>query len=108
MPSEIKTEEFERVVLQADRPTLVDFWGSWCIPCKQMEPILHELAAARPDVQFVKVNVNRNRPLVTQHRVMGVPSFVLFADGQERGRVVGAQTAAQLAAFIDRHLAGGD
>ena len=78
MPTEVKTEDFERAVLQARRPTLVDFWGSWCIPCKQMEPVLEALAASRPDLAVVKVNVNRNRPLVSQYRIMGVPTFVLF------------------------------
>ncbi len=105
MPAEIRTEDFDREVLQAGKPTLVDFWGSWCIPCKQMEPALETLAASRPDLAVVKVNVNRHRALVAEYRVMGVPTFVLFQDGEERGRVVGAQTAEQLAGFIDQHLA---
>ncbi len=106
MPAEIRTDDFEREVLQADKPTLVDFWGSWCIPCKQMEPILETLAASRPDLAVVKVNINRNRRLAIEYRVMGVPTFILFQNGEERGRVVGAHTAAQLQRFINDHLAG--
>jgi len=102
---ELTAKDFDQEVLRAQRPALVDFWGSWCIPCKQMEPVVEALKESHPDLGVFSVNVNRNPRLVAQYRIMGVPTFVLFRDGEERGRVVGAQSPDQLVGFIRDHLA---
>jgi len=99
-----EAESFEERVIRAKKPALVDFWGSWCIPCKQMEPILEALRGSRPDLEVLKVNVNRNPRLASQYRIMGVPTLVLFQDGEERGRAVGAHSLDQLTRFIEEHL----
>lgn len=102
---EITARDFDQKVLQAKKPALVDFWGSWCIPCKQMEPVVEALEDSQLELELFEVNVNRNRGLAAQHRIKGVPTFVLFQDGEERGRVVGAQSPDQLIGFIKEHLA---
>ena len=104
MPMEIKAKDFDHKVLQAEKPAMVDFWGSWCIPCKQMAPVMEALQQSQPDLAIFEVNVNRNPRLAAHYRVRGVPTFVLFQDGEERGRVVGAQTADQLIGFIKDRL----
>jgi len=101
---EIKAKDFDHKVLQAEKPAVVDFWGSWCIPCKQMEPAVEALRESQVDLEVFEVNVNRNPRLAAQYRIMGVPTFVLFQDGEERGRVIGAQTPDQLMRFIEDHL----
>ncbi len=83
---------------------MVDFWGSWCIPCKQMDPILEAVAEKQPDLAVFDVNVNRNPSLAAKYRIRGVPTLILFQNGEERGRAVGAQTAGQVLKFIEEHL----
>ncbi|MGC9318385.1 MAG: thioredoxin family protein [Armatimonadota bacterium] len=102
---ELSTKDFDQEVLQADKPVLVDFWGSWCIPCKQMEPTLKQLEDSGFDLEIFQVNVNRNPQLRARYQIMGVPTFILFEAGQERARVVGAQSPDQLLSFIGDHLA---
>ncbi|MEA3401514.1 MAG: thioredoxin family protein [Armatimonadota bacterium] len=101
---EISARNFDQEVLQADKPVLVDFWGSWCIPCKQMEPTLRKLEDSGFDLEVFQVNVNRNPRLRARYHILGVPTFILFQAGQERGRVVGSQSPDQLIGFIEDHL----
>jgi thioredoxin 1 len=98
---EISAKNFPQHVLEADGPVLVDFWGSWCIPCKQMEPVVEQLEESGRDLDVFQVNVNRNPQLRARYQIRGVPTFILFQQGEERGRVVGAQTPDQLMRFID-------
>lgn len=100
---EISAKDFPQQVLGADGPVLVDFWGSWCIPCKQMEPVVEKIEESGRDLDVFQVNVNRNPQLRTRYQIQGVPTFILFQEGEERGRVVGAQTPGQLIRFIDDH-----
>lgn len=105
---EVTAREFEEKVLKCQRPALVDFWGSWCIPCKQMEPVLEKLSESELDLEVFSVNINRNPGLRMRYRIAGVPTFILFRDGEERGRVVGAQTPEQLVEFVRGHLDGAE
>lgn len=81
---------------------LVDFYADWCGPCKQMEPMV-ERVARETDAAVAKVNIDDNRRLAQQYQVRGVPTVVLFVDGEPADRAVGLQSADQLAALVTQH-----
>lgn len=86
----LNTDEFETQVLKADKPAMVEFGASWCGPCKMLEPVLEELALElEGKVDFFTVNVDQNPELVMAHGVMGVPTVILFRDGQAVNRMTG-------------------
>lgn len=96
-------ESFERDVLQSDRPVLVDFHAEWCGPCHVIGPIIEEIAqdyAGRVNVR--KVDVDENQGLAEQYGVRGIPTLLLFNDGQVHETVVGLQSKTQLAIILDR------
>jgi thioredoxin 1 len=96
---------FEADVLQATRPVLVDYWAEWCGPCKQIAPILDELAGEYGErLQIVKLNTEQNRAIPTQFGIRGIPTLMLFKDGQLAATKVGALSKTQLTAFIDSNL----
>ena len=102
----ISDASFESDVLQADKPVLVDYWAEWCGPCKMIAPILDELAPAyQGKVQIAKMNVDENRAVPAQFGIRGIPTLMLFKDGQLAATKVGAMSKAQLTAFIDQQLA---
>ncbi|TKJ39157.1 thioredoxin [candidate division TA06 bacterium B3_TA06] len=105
---EVKTaEEFKKEVLQAKVPVIVDFWASWCQPCKILGPIVEELAKDYDGrARVVKVNVDEARELVQIHQVMSIPTVVFFKQGQARDRSIGAVPKAILAEKLDALLEG--
>jgi thioredoxin 1 len=97
--------DFEAEVLKASEPVLVDFWAEWCGPCKMISPIVDELArnyAGR--VKVVKVNIDNNPNIPRQYAVRGIPTLMMFKDGQVAGTQVGAVGKAQLAQFVDKAI----
>ncbi len=96
----VKSEDFKEVVLNADKPVLVDFWAKWCGPCQTMGPIVEELAEELPDIKVCKLDIDDAMETARQYRVMSIPTFVLFKDGEVVSRTVGEQTKAELMAFI--------
>ncbi|HHW91143.1 MAG TPA: thioredoxin [Firmicutes bacterium] len=87
---EIAGGDFSTAVLKAQDPVLVDFWATWCGPCKMLAPVLEEIAAELEGrLKMVKVNVEENRELVGQFRIMSVPTLVLLKDGKELTRLTG-------------------
>ena len=83
---------------------LVDFWAEWCGPCKAIAPVLEELAANNPDnLQVVKVDVDQHGDSAQSHHVSGIPTLLLFKEGKEVAREVGAQQLASYQAMIDTH-----
>jgi len=102
----ISDATFEADVLQADKPVLVDYWAEWCGPCKMIAPILDEVAGTYGDkLQIAKMNVDENRDIPAKFGIRGIPTLMLFKDGQLAATKVGAMSKAQLTAFIDQQLA---
>ncbi len=97
---------FETDVLQSATAVLVDYWAEWCGPCKMIAPILDEIATAyEGKLQIAKMNVDENREIPAKFGIRGIPTLMLFKNGQLAATKVGALSKAQLAAFIDQHLA---
>ena len=97
---EITSADFEEVVLKSDKPVLVDFNATWCGPCRMLKPILEDVAAQRPDVKVVGVDVDENSDLAEEYDVFSIPCLVLFRDGAEADRSVGLVPKEQLLKFL--------
>ena len=89
-PLHVSTKDFENQVLQATQPVVVYFWAEWCGPCHMMAPVLDQLAGELEGrISFAKVNVDENPDLSVRYGVEGIPSLIVFSQGQEAGRIVG-------------------
>ena len=96
----ITKENFEQEVLKSDKPVLLDFWASWCGPCRMLSPILEELAAENPDVKVAKVNTDEQMELAMQFNVMSIPAIFVVKDGQVVNQTVGVQPKENLLALL--------
>lgn len=101
----ITDASFEADVLQPGSTVLVDFWAEWCGPCKMIAPILDEVAGAyQGKLVVTKMNVDDNRTVPAKFGIRGIPTLMLFKNGELVATKVGALAKAQLTAFIDQHL----
>ncbi|MDT8405950.1 MAG: thioredoxin TrxA [Methylococcales bacterium] len=101
----ISDSEFEAQVLQADVPVLVDYWAEWCGPCRMIAPVLDEIAKEYGDrLEVVKINVDENPQTPQNYGVRGIPTLMLFKNGEIEGTKVGALSKSQLTSFIDSYL----
>jgi thioredoxin len=100
---EIRDNDFEEMVLQSDRPVLVDFWASWCPPCKMMQPVVDKLATKVEDwADVYSINIDRSPNLAGKYEVSGVPTFIAFADGKPIDRKTGALTEGQMMGLLKK------
>ena len=97
---------FEADVLKSTQPVLIDYWAEWCGPCKMIAPILDEISASyQGKLQIAKMNVDENREIPAKFGIRGIPTLMVFKNGQLSATKVGALSKAQLVAFIDQQLA---
>jgi thioredoxin 1 len=102
----ISDDSFEKEVLQSTEPVLVDYWAEWCGPCKMIAPILDEVAGNyQGKLQIAKMNVDENREIPGKFGIRGIPTLMLFKNGQLAATKVGALSKSQLTEFIDQQLA---
>ena len=96
---------FETEVLQSQTPVLVDYWAEWCGPCKMMAPLLDEIANEYSDrLKVAKLNIDENQITPPKYGIRGIPTLMLFKNGNIEATKVGALSKSQLTAFIDSHI----
>ena len=101
----VSDASFETDVLQADGPVRLDFWAEWCGPCKQIAPILEDLAKEMSGkVRVAKINIDENPEIPTKYGVRGIPTLMLFKDGQVAGTKIGAMPKTDLARWVEETL----
>lgn len=101
----VSDDTFEEDVLKSDMPVLIDYWAEWCGPCKMIAPVLSEIAQEYSDrVKVVKLNIDDNPETPPKYGIRGIPTLMLFKDGNVEATKVGAVSKSQLTAFIDGNL----
>jgi thioredoxin 1 len=104
---DVNDSSFEQEVLNSDKPVLVDFWAEWCGPCKMIAPILHDVAADQNyanKIKVAKVNVDLSSQTPTKYGIRGIPTLMIFKNGNLVATKVGALSKAQLVQFIEEHV----
>ena len=96
----ITKENFDKEVIESDRPVLLDFWASWCGPCRMVSPVVDEIAEENANVKVGKVNVDEQRELAARFNVMSIPTLVVIKNGKVANQMVGARPKAQIAAML--------
>ena len=105
-PIALTDANFDRYVNESDLPVLVDFWAEWCPPCRQMAPVLDDLARRRSDVRVAKVDTANGAALAARFGIRSIPTLIMLLRGKELARLSGAVPAPQLLSWLDRALAG--
>lgn len=96
----ITKENFEEQVLHSDKPVLLDFWASWCGPCRMVAPTIDEIAEERSDIKVGKINVDEQPELASAFQVMSIPTLVVIKNGKIANRTMGAQPKAQILSLL--------
>ncbi len=101
----VTDDTFDDVIVKADEPVLVDYWADWCGPCKMIAPILDEIAEEYSGkIKIAKLNIDDNPKTPPKYGIRGIPTLMLFKNGNVEATKVGAVSKSQLTAFIDSNL----
>ncbi|AOS66186.1 thioredoxin [Actinoalloteichus hymeniacidonis] len=101
----VTEKNFQSEVLDSSKPVLVDFWATWCGPCKMVAPVLEEIAAEQADkLTIAKLDIDANQSVQRDYQVMSIPTLILFKDGQPVSQIVGAKPKAALMSELSKHL----
>lgn len=100
MITTITKETFESEVLKADKPVLVDFWASWCGPCRMLSPTVDEIAEEHPEIKVCKINIDDEAELAIRHGVMSVPTLMIFKNGEITQTAVGVRPKEEILSLL--------
>ena len=105
--NDVSDSSFEQDVLQSERPVLVDFWAAWCAPCRMLAPTVEAVAEKYSgSARVVKLNVDENPGVSQRYGIKGIPTLILFKNGKEEERVVGATSKEAISRMIEKHVGG--
>ena len=96
----LNENNFEEEVLKSEKPVLIDFWASWCGPCRMMSPVIDNIAEEVNDIKVCKINIDEEQNLAVKYNVMSIPTFVVIKNGEETARSVGVQDKSEILNMI--------
>ena len=100
MLESVSQERFREIIANSDKPVIADFYAEWCGPCKMIAPMVEELANERPDILFIKVNVDQAQELASELGVVSIPTFAAFREGKLIRTLTGAKPKAEILALL--------